>query len=258
MSSSTTQCIPISSSNRTPSSRAGSTAVAEGENGFNYASSNLSSSFPGAIKTIQLYQLQKRHSNLVEDKDSSEMFINCNVECTSPAAPWSEHHRPEKVEDAAPPPSPKLSSPPKPKPPDLTNHDKMPFAGTARPGRQLVRSGVVGSLVELGEKEAAACESTVGTEKGIVKWYSGRKNYGFITNLDDQTDYFVHREDLKPKKCHTPVLYTGEYVEYTTSTSEDGRPKACNVRGINEGPLLCDHGSRPHVKVVETTMCYGL
>ena len=139
----------------------------------------------------------------------------------------------------------------------------MPFSGTGRPGRQLVRSEAVDSLVELEEKAAAACESTVGTdtvgtEKGIVKWYSGRKNYGFITNLDNQTDYFVHREDLKPQKCHTPVLYTGEYVEYTTSTSDDGRPKACNVRGINEGPLLCDHGSRPHVKVVETTMCYGL
>ena len=65
----------------------------------------------------------------------------------------------------------------------------------------------------------------------------------------------MHREDLKPKKCNTPMLYTGEYVEYTTATSDDGRLKACNVRGINEGPLLCDHGSRP-VKEAEP-MCYS-
>jgi cold shock CspA family protein len=138
------------------------------------ATSNLSSSFPGASKTIQLYQLQKRHLGKVDHGDQQEDFINCN-----PAA-------------------------------------------------------------------AAPCQETGDSrERGIVKWYSGRKHYGFITNLNNQYDHFVHQEDLNPQKCITPMLYTGEYVEYNTVHTKDGRIKACNVMGVDEGPLMCDHGMRP-------------
>ena len=132
----------------------------------------LSSSFPGAIKTVQLAQLQSRHSHRIERQDADQPFINCNIQ---PLA-----------------------------------------AATAGGGPQ--------------------ADSTT----GVVKWYSSRKRYGFITDIGSQNDYFVHCEDLKPQQCGSPHLVSGEYVEYTKGTADDGRLKACEVRGPNQGPLLCD------------------
>ena len=103
MSSSTTSFIPI------PSARSSASEALSQSGGLDGgASSNLSSSFPGAIKTIQLYQLQKRHSNLIQDKDASQVFINCNVECTpapTSAAPCTKKKAPPQ--HMAPPMDPK-------------------------------------------------------------------------------------------------------------------------------------------------------
>ena len=91
-------------------------------------------------------------------------------------------------------------------------------------------------------------------EQGIVKWYNHQKQYGFITSLQCDHDYFVHRDDLNPKFCTAPILFTGEYVEYNRVHTEDGRIKASNVQGISRGPLMCDHGKmHTHTKVVELT-----
>ena len=154
----------------------------------------LSSSFPGAVKTIQLAQLQNKHSHQIERQDSTQAYINCNT-------------------------------------------------GGIEPRES---DGLVQAV-------CSAQTQTSSAEKGIVKWFNGRKKYGFITDLEDHTDYFVHTEDLKPQRTSAPMLYTGEYVEYTRAVTKDGRQKACNVSGINKGPLLCDHNNRQHVKVVETT-----
>ena len=90
---------------------------------------------------------------------------------------------------------------------------------------------------------------------GICKWYDDKKGFGFITRLsslalsedgistDRSHDVFVHVEELRPKlnigwKC----IYTGEYLEFTPSTDEHGRPRATTVTGLNYGTLLCDYG----------------
>ena len=84
--------------------------------------------------------------------------------------------------------------------------------------------------------------------RGCVKWFNDEKAYGFIKVIDPPSpDVFVHIRDLKPKFAHTPTLYTGEYVEFSTApngVTEDGteRLKAVNVTGINDGTLMCDHG----------------
>ena len=83
---------------------------------FGETSSNLSSSFPGAVKSIQLLQLQNRHCDKVRRQDTSQEFINCNIDRVS-------------------------------------------------------------------SSEECATQTNSCTEKGIVKWYNDRKQYGFITNL---------------------------------------------------------------------------
>ena len=84
--------------------------------------------------------------------------------------------------------------------------------------------------------------------RGQVKWFNDEKAYGFIKVIDPPTeDVFVHIRDLNPKFAHTPTLYTGEYVEFSTAPNgftPEGkqRMKATNVTGLNDGTLLCDHG----------------
>ena len=84
-------------------------------------------------------------------------------------------------------------------------------------------------------------------QRGHVKRYNSRKQYGFITshseveNNGNPKDFFVHRDDLVPRVCLVPYLNPGEYVEYDTVCTNDGRIKASNVRGIDQGPLMCDH-----------------
>jgi len=82
---------------------------------------------------------------------------------------------------------------------------------------------------------------------GQVKFFNDQTMYGFITRLDNGSDVFVHIRDLQPKVCPSPTLFTGEYVTFSLAsngTDADGneRQKAVEVRGINSGSLMCDHG----------------
>ena len=86
---------------------------------------------------------------------------------------------------------------------------------------------------------------------GIVKWFDARKGFGFISPIGGGKDgngkgqdIFVHILDLHPKRCPTPTLFTGEYVQYqlVPTTDGTGRLKAHNVTGIYGHTLLCDHG----------------
>ena len=157
---------------------------------------NLSSSFPGATKTIQLSQLQNRHFHHVYQGDCSKEYINCNCSSSNPRSEDHQHRT--------------------------------------------------------SARETSTHEADKDKDTGIVKWYNGKKKYGFITDLNSQDDYFVHKEDLKPTRSTTPVLYTGEYVQYTKSTAIDGRLKAEDVCGLNRGPLMCDHRTQsPHINMVE-------
>jgi cold shock protein len=57
-----------------------------------------------------------------------------------------------------------------------------------------------------------------GRERGVVKWYSRAKGYGFITPTRGP-NLFVHRSALDPDR---PPLRAGQLVEFTRTTAQRG------------------------------------
>lgn len=64
--------------------------------------------------------------------------------------------------------------------------------------------------------------------KGIVKWFSSEKKFGFITSPDCDTDIFVHEKDVEK-----PPIIEDQHVEFELHFGEQG-PKARNVRVVPE------------------------
>ena len=83
---------------------------------------------------------------------------------------------------------------------------------------------------------------------GQVKWFDKVKGFGFISHLDDQTDYFVHHTQIKTSLNDDSqrelfrYLIAGEYVEFKLHEVTEGhggqRVMACNVTGIRGGDLM--------------------
>ena len=66
--------------------------------------------------------------------------------------------------------------------------------------------------------------------KGIVKWFSAKKGFGFITN-DDEQDVFVHFSNITLEGFRK--LDAGDEVEYTLSNSDSEKgPEALDVKII--------------------------
>jgi len=61
---------------------------------------------------------------------------------------------------------------------------------------------------------------------GTCKFFNTRKGYGFVTESESQTDYFVHTSDITGQP-----LQEGDTVKFDIGTGNDGRPKAVNVSG---------------------------
>lgn len=59
--------------------------------------------------------------------------------------------------------------------------------------------------------------------KGVVKFFNGRKNYGFIEPEEGGDDLFVHKSDVE-----SGSLNEGDEVEFESEESEKG-PRAVNV-----------------------------
>jgi len=78
------------------------------------------------------------------------------------------------------------------------------------------------------------------TKTGRVKWFNGRRGYGFITDLDSSKDVFVHHSGLNVSKECWKSLYLGEYVEYSLTEGDDGKSQAVQVTGVRSGPLMCE------------------
>jgi cold shock protein len=57
-----------------------------------------------------------------------------------------------------------------------------------------------------------------GRSRGLVKWYSRAKGYGFITPIQG-ADLFVHKSALDPDH---PALRVGQLVEFSLTTTERG------------------------------------
>jgi len=66
---------------------------------------------------------------------------------------------------------------------------------------------------------------------GKVKWFDGKKGYGFIENEDGSGDVFVHYADITGEGYR--VLREGERVKFEISQSPKGS-KAIKVERTDE------------------------
>lgn len=65
--------------------------------------------------------------------------------------------------------------------------------------------------------------------KGVVKWFSNQKGYGFITPDGGGKDVFVHHSAIQAEGYKT--LDEGQQVEYEVTQGPKGE-QAANVRKL--------------------------
>ena len=66
--------------------------------------------------------------------------------------------------------------------------------------------------------------------EGTVKWFDGKKGYGFVANISDGKDYFVHFSEIQTEGFKT--LEEGQKVEFEIGEGRQGEV-AKNVKTIN-------------------------
>ena len=80
---------------------------------------------------------------------------------------------------------------------------------------------------------------------GRVKWFNNRAGFGFVTVLSGEKkneDVFVHHTGINVDTEQYKYLVQGEYVSFVlkSSDSTDHPYQAGSVRGVLEGPLMCE------------------
>ena len=63
---------------------------------------------------------------------------------------------------------------------------------------------------------------------GIVKWFNGKKGYGFISPEDGDKDAFVHITAVQGAGLDT--LNEGDKVEYELVEGQNGKASADNLK----------------------------
>ena len=99
-------------------------------------------------------------------------------------------------------------------------------------------------MTESGE----ATENTMvefGSNTGQVVRFFNRKGYGFIKDLNDDKDYFVHNTDIILSGEGYRKLYPGEYVSYNL-VERDGKQVCSDVRGVMGYPLLVENAEHTY------------
>ena len=93
-------------------------------------------------------------------------------------------------------------------------------------------------------------DSSASRHVGCVKWFDNRKGFGFINNLSNNSEVFVHHTGLNSKENCFRTLFPGEYIEYHLYHDEQSnRDYAVNVTGVQGGSLLCENtGTRLSVR----------
>ena len=66
--------------------------------------------------------------------------------------------------------------------------------------------------------------------EGTVKWFDGKKGYGFVAETSTDTDYFVHFSEIQTDGYKT--LEEGQKVEFEIGEGKQG-PVAKNVKTVN-------------------------
>ncbi len=59
-------------------------------------------------------------------------------------------------------------------------------------------------------------------ETGIVKWFDGKKGYGFITRANGEKDVFVHATDLRKSGIEDEDVDEGQALQFEVSTTPRG------------------------------------
>ncbi len=65
------------------------------------------------------------------------------------------------------------------------------------------------------------------TLKGKVKWFNGKKGYGFIERDDGEKDCFVHASSVR--EAGLRYLNEGDVLEFEIESGEKG-PSAINLK----------------------------
>lgn len=98
-------------------------------------------------------------------------------------------------------------------------------------------------------------------QSGRVKWFDNRKGYGFVNNLSNNAEVFVHHTGLKSQNGVFRTLFPGEYIEFDIfhdSQTQPYRDYAINVTGVQGGSLLCENqGTRLMVRRSRPTSSSG-
>ena len=68
------------------------------------------------------------------------------------------------------------------------------------------------------------------TLKGTVKWFNGKKGFGFIEREDKEKDAFVHASAVKAAGMR--YLNEGDKVEFTLEVGPKG-PAAVNLKKLD-------------------------
>ncbi len=83
-------------------------------------------------------------------------------------------------------------------------------------------------------------QSEWGDHMGRVIRFFNRKGFGFVTDLVDGNDYFVHNSQIIVQDGIYRKLYPGEYISYNL-VEREGKMTCTNVRGIMGNPLLVEN-----------------
>jgi len=59
-------------------------------------------------------------------------------------------------------------------------------------------------------------------ETGIVKWFDGKKGYGFITRSNGEKDVFVHATDLRKSGIEDESVDEGQQLQFEIATTPRG------------------------------------
>ena len=93
---------------------------------------------------------------------------------------------------------------------------------------------------------------TIRDNVGIVKWFNGSKGFGFIRNLQENSEIFVHHSNLHVNEDCWKTLIQGEYVEFDIDSATEGRVQAKSVTGIKRGPLMCESNKNNNLNIIRS------